>query len=156
MSENSIISERVRGIVRTSRGGLLLIKRFRPASSAYWVFPGGGVEATDASRVSALHREILEELGCDAKIGKLVFVLNRDENPAQRSREFFYLVSIDKHDATRRTGPEFLDAASGQYVYDEFEPSDNAFDARDIKPDVVGTWLRENWRHLDSLPSIDV
>jgi len=153
MTTDHNTSERVRGIVRTAEGHLLLIKRIRPGVAPYWVFPGGGVEPTDESREGALRREIREELGCDAIVDKLVFVLTREaSDSAQQSRELFYLAQVGRYDASLRSGPEFLSASSGEYIYDNFELNDQELAARDIKPEELKEWLRAHWHHLDSMP----
>ncbi|WP_344592276.1 NUDIX domain-containing protein [Actinomadura vinacea] len=45
--------ERVRALLLTSTGTLLLIKRTKPGQTPYWVLPGGGVEADDSRGVAA-------------------------------------------------------------------------------------------------------
>jgi 8-oxo-dGTP diphosphatase len=62
----------VTGLIR--RQGKVLVGR-RPEGSALpdvWEFPGGKIEAQESPE-AALHRELKEELGIDAEIGKLQF-----------------------------------------------------------------------------------
>ncbi|MGH3631095.1 MAG: NUDIX domain-containing protein, partial [Sciscionella sp.] len=69
------MNERVRAILVTPTGTMLVIKRVRPGILPYWVLPGGGVEPSDASREAALHCEIHEELAGTAEIVSLLHVL---------------------------------------------------------------------------------
>ena len=59
----------VAGVIR--RDGLLLIAQRLPGDTlaGYWEFPGGKVER-DESLVDALRRELHEELGVEAEIGR--------------------------------------------------------------------------------------
>lgn len=154
MTSNNSVADRVRGIVFTVDGHLLLIKRIRPGVEPYWVFPGGGVEATDVSRVEALRREIREELGCDAVIGNLVYILTRNAGTSEASRELYFIVHIERHDLSQRNGPEFVSATSGEYVYDTFPLNDRALATRNIKPDAMKQFLLTNWRDFDALPAL--
>lgn len=144
--------DRVRGIVQTPDGRLALIKRVRSGTPEYWVFPGGGVEPTDADHVAALRREILEELGSNATIGKLVFVIEKDDQ--RKNRELFFLVTVNEYGVHRRTGPEFLDTTSGEYIIDRFLPSRAEITSRNIKPDIVKAWLIENIERLEDVPDL--
>jgi len=61
----------VAAVVR--RGDLLLVTRRadRPGSPGQWEFPGGKVEP-DEDEAGALRRELREELGCEATVGRLL------------------------------------------------------------------------------------
>ena len=62
----------VTGLIR--RQGKILVGR-RPEGGNLpdvWEFPGGKIEAKESPE-QALHRELQEELGIDAEIGKLQF-----------------------------------------------------------------------------------
>jgi 8-oxo-dGTP diphosphatase len=55
------------------RGDALLVTRRpdRPGHPGQWEFPGGKVEAGEAE-ADALGRELREELGCEAEVGRLL------------------------------------------------------------------------------------
>lgn len=61
----------VAAVVR--RGDELLVSRRpdRPGKPGQWEFPGGKVEAGEGEP-EALRRELAEELGCDAEVGRLL------------------------------------------------------------------------------------
>jgi 8-oxo-dGTP diphosphatase len=59
-------------IARDSRDRVFLLQHTRP-QGAYWVFPGGGVDAGETVE-EAVAREIMEELGVGCRIERLVAV----------------------------------------------------------------------------------
>lgn len=154
MSDETTVGERVRGVLITPAGRLLMIKRVRAGTAPYWVFPGGGVDADDENRESALLREAREETGGTAIIRKLLFILERDEGPAAGTRELFYLADIDSWAEGARGGPEFRTSDSGEYVCDEFPLSADEIESRDIKPDAMKRWLLERHAVLDAQPDL--
>lgn len=151
-----VTETRVRGVLRTPSGSLLLIKRTRPSTTAYWVFPGGGVEEEDASFEDALRREVKEELAGTATVKKLVYVLERQKSPDVTERELYYLADVDRWSEDDRSGPEFAveNAAAGRYEYDEVPLTPAELNARDIKPDAVREFLVEHCDNLASLPDL--
>lgn len=130
--------ERVRAVLVTPAGTLLLIKRVRPGMPPYWVFPGGGVEPTDDTLEAALHREIQEELAGHATIVKPIHVIERDGE-----REHFYLATIDGWSFDDRSGPEFSEAGRGEYYLDEVPLTVEAIDDLNLKPDDAAAVLRD-------------
>ena len=50
---------------------VLIIKEHHADGSAFWTLPGGGIEENE-SRSAALHRELAEELRCQATLGDQV------------------------------------------------------------------------------------
>ncbi|GAB2908649.1 hypothetical protein GCM10022245_50250 [Streptomyces mayteni] len=92
---------------------LVVIKRVRPGQEPYWITPGGGVEPEDATVVSALHREVLEELG--AKVTDVVpaFVDTvrhvpepGEDTPRGLKVQHFFVCRLASMDPALRHGPE--------------------------------------------------
>jgi len=145
---------RVRALLRTPSGGLLLIRRTRPGAPPYWVFPGGGVEATDSSLQDALVREVFEELAGTAVVGRLVYILERSVGPGRVERELYFLATIDRWSASERTGPEFARPGSGSYDCDEVPLTRAEVESRQIKPVQVAQFLLAHCEALDELPAL--
>ena len=59
-------------LVRNERGALLLVK---PNYKDGWILPGGTVEAGEAPK-PACTRELVEELGLELELGRLVFIFH--------------------------------------------------------------------------------
>ncbi|WP_345038025.1 NUDIX hydrolase [Streptomyces sannanensis] len=97
---------------------LILIKRTKPGMAPYWITPGGGVEAEDATVTDALHREVDEELG--AKITDVVpCFVDTVEHIAGGGVtgvkvQHFFICRLASMDASRRHGPE-VEEPSGEY-----------------------------------------
>lgn len=98
---------------------LILIKRTKPGVDPYWVTPGGGVEAGDATVVDALHREVAEELG--AKVSHVVpcFVdtvehIGTDGGATGVKVQHFFLCRLESMDLSLRHGPE-VEEPCGEY-----------------------------------------
>ena len=153
MGDGKTMGERVRGVLITPAGRLLMIRRVRAGTPPYWAFPGGGVEADDENRESALLREVREETGGTASIRKLLLILERDGQPAG-TRDFFYLADVDSWDERARSGPEFLNSGSGEYFLDELTLSEDEIESRGITPDAMKRWLLDHHAGLDALPDL--
>ena len=78
---------RVRAII-IENGRLLLIRR-QKGGEQYWVFPGGGVETSDASLTAALQREALEELGLELEVGEQIVQIPSNDAAATEPQSFF-------------------------------------------------------------------
>lgn len=131
------MQQRVRAILITADGALLVIKRERPGIPAYWVLPGGGVEPGDASLEAALHREIWEELAGRAEIDCLLHTL---ETPQER--QHCYLARIQSWDFARRTGPEFSRQDRGRYTLEEIPLTPQGLERIDLKPGEIAQEIR--------------
>ncbi len=90
---------RVRAIIR--RGDeLLLVKHKNAQGLPYgtWVLPGGGIEEGE-SLVEALKREMIEEIGVEPDIGKLLFVHQFQVDNVFQGPEFLFMVkNFDDYD----------------------------------------------------------
>jgi 8-oxo-dGTP pyrophosphatase MutT (NUDIX family) len=133
--------ERVRGILLTQNGTLLLIKRVKPGSNTpYWVAPGGGVEPIDRTLRAALMRELEEELGAQVEIVMHAFTL-RHEKGGKNLREYFYVCRLLRFDLKRRTGPEFNDPTRGEYLPDFIPLTESALRSINMKTPELTAWL---------------
>lgn len=139
--------ERVRGILLTGRGSLLLIKRLKPNKPAYWVAPGGGVEPHDLSHQSALHREVSEELGAVIEIIQRGFVLSHTK-ANKLLEEHFFICHLLSYDLSRRDGPEFADPIRGEYLPDEVRLDEAHLTPLNFKTPELLHWLVQ---HLPAL-----
>jgi 8-oxo-dGTP diphosphatase len=72
---------------------VLLIKRGHPPAEGRWSIPGGVVHLGE-SLETALHREVMEELGVEIRILKMGRVLDRIERDAQ-GKVFYHFVIVD-------------------------------------------------------------
>lgn len=129
--------ERVRAVLITPAGQLLLIRRTWPGATPYWVLPGGHVEPDDPSLRAALIREIREECGAEPQIMGLLRALS-DEHV----REHFYLARIQSWSEADRTGPEFDDPDRGEYRLEEVPFTVSALDAISLEPGQIAALLR--------------
>ncbi|MFJ5079472.1 NUDIX domain-containing protein [Streptomyces sp. NPDC088553] len=129
--------ERVRAVLVTPDDTMLVIRRTRPGIPEYWVLPGGGVEAGDASREAALHREIHEEIAGKADIIRLFHTMESDDE-----RQLFYLARIATWSFDDRTGPEFSAEGRGEYALEEIPLTVEGIDGIDLKPEEIARLLR--------------
>ena len=122
----------VRGIIFND-GKLLAVKHKKKDGSpaGFWAIPGGGLDPEE-SLESGLRREIYEELGINANVGRLLFIQQFTSTRADRDEEleFFFLIdnsqdfaSIDysstSHGMEELAACEFIDAAH-EYVLPRF------------------------------------
>jgi 8-oxo-dGTP pyrophosphatase MutT (NUDIX family) len=90
----SCVGIRVRALAITGEGKLVVIRRERAGRSTYRVFPGGGVQQTDNDEVSALKRELEEEISGVATVCQLVYSIDRPLNSREVERENFYVCQL--------------------------------------------------------------
>ncbi|MFC0042751.1 NUDIX hydrolase [Actinomadura rayongensis] len=133
---------RVRAVLLTPAGTLLLMKRLKPGQRPYWVVVGGGVEPNDASPEDALLREIREEVGGSATILRHLHTIDRGDE-----RQDFYLAAIDTWSAADRTGPEFDRPDRGEYLLEEIPATTQALDALHLLPEEFAVTLRNAVEH---------
>jgi len=149
----SAINQRVRAILLTGDGSVLLIKRVKPdGSSPYWVAPGGGVEHSDIDLIATLERELYEELGAIATVLATAFVLEH-RKAGKQLEEHFFVCLLQDLDLSKRYGPEFGDPSRGAFL-PEFIPLDPAqLGALYFMTPELHDWMI---RHLDYLRSIQL
>jgi len=146
--------ERVRAVLVTPGGCLLVIRRDRPGRATYWVLPGGHVDPGDQSVEAALSREIREEIGDEADITGLLQVL---DSGAGGERQYFYLGRITSWDSAARTGPEFSEPGHGTYPLEQIQLTAAGLGAIDLQPPAVAGLLRDaiaEGRDLFTLPDL--
>ena len=121
----------VRAVLFDDRGEIVLMKRTKPGRSLYWTTIGGGVEPDDASRESALHREVMEEAGARIVVGPQVFL---SSGPSGRGIDIahYFLCRMISADPALRSGPEFADPSRGGYDVDHLRP--DQLTTLDLKP----------------------
>jgi ADP-ribose pyrophosphatase YjhB (NUDIX family) len=140
-----LINHRVRALLLTPRRTLLLIKRVRAEIPPYYVAPGGGVEATDASWEAALHREMAEELGGQVEIVREVWTTEHPGDDAGWTvRHHYYICRLLRYDLALRTGPEFSDPTRGQYIPEEFALDGAALSRVPSRPPELAVFLAAN------------
>lgn len=92
----------VRGIIFKD-GKLLAVKHKRKHGTAadFWAIPGGGLDPGEALE-PGLQREIYEELGIHATVGRLLFIQQFSSTRADcdEELEFFFLIENSKDFAT--------------------------------------------------------
>lgn len=150
-SEGIPLNRRVRAILLTENNQLMFIKRIKPNNhDPYWVAPGGGVEDEDTNLLDALHRELGEELGATVDVIKHGFVL-RHRKAEKNLEEHFFICRLVDYDLSQRSGPEFDDPKSGEYIPHAIELTKDAIDAINIKTTELHDWLVKHLPHLRTL-----
>lgn len=129
---------RVRAILCTGTGDILLIKRIRPGRETYWVAPGGGIDTQDRTPEDALIRELLEELGATAQIEHPAFTLTDGE-----MHQLFYVCRLLTMNLHLRHGPEVDDPARGTYIPTEIPLTRTAIMRTNIQPPALRDYLLE-------------
>lgn len=84
------------------KDGKLLASKFHSegGESAYWATPGGGLDPHE-SLEQGLARELLEETGVKAKVGRLLFIQQFRSSRAHRDEElefFFHVTNPEAFD----------------------------------------------------------
>ncbi|MFE2914083.1 NUDIX domain-containing protein [Kitasatospora indigofera] len=124
------MKERVRAILFTDAGTMLVITRIRPGIPPYQVLVGGGVEDDDTDLEAALLREIREEIAGEATGLRPFRQLTTDKGEV----EHFYTARIATWNFDNRTGPEFQRDDRGEYLLEEVPLTTEAVDALNLMP----------------------
>ena len=124
------MKERVRAVLFTDAGTMLVINRIRPGIPPYQVLVGGGVEDEDAGLEAALLREIREEIAGEATDLRPFHQLTNDKGEV----EHFYTAQIVTWNFDNRTGPEFQRDDRGEYLIEEVPLTTEAIDALNLMP----------------------
>jgi ADP-ribose pyrophosphatase YjhB (NUDIX family) len=114
----------------------------RSAWDSYWALPGGAIESGEMSDRAAV-REIVEEVGAEARIVRLLWVVeNHFEDRGRLFQEigFYYLAEL---------GAAAAAVQSGEFVGGEPEIFLRWFDLNDLdRVDVRPSFLRTGLRNL--------
>ncbi|MFE4975663.1 NUDIX domain-containing protein [Kitasatospora sp. NPDC056651] len=137
------MKQRVRAVLLTGHGTMLVIDRIRPGIAPYQVLVGGGVEDDDPGLEAALLREIREEIAGEATDLRLFHQLENDKDET----EHFYTARITTWDFSNRSGPEFQRTDRGEYLLREVPVTADAVGALNLLPpqikdallDAIGT-----------------
>ncbi|MER5356197.1 NUDIX domain-containing protein [Kitasatospora sp. NPDC002551] len=124
------MKERVRAILLTATGTMLVINRIRPGSPPYQVLVGGGVEPKDATLEAALLREVREEIAGEAVDLRPFCQLENDKGET----EHFYLARLVQWNFDDRTGPEFTRDDRGEYLLEEVPLTVEAIGTLNLMP----------------------
>jgi 8-oxo-dGTP pyrophosphatase MutT (NUDIX family) len=106
---------RVRAVLLTGHGSIIVLGRHRPGRAPYRVLPGGAVEATDPSTEAALARELREELGAQAVIGPRLATITAAMPDGTTAIQHLHLAHLVALDPSQATAPEYADPATGTY-----------------------------------------
>ncbi|MET9611664.1 NUDIX domain-containing protein [Kitasatospora indigofera] len=124
------MKERVRAVLFTDAGTILVINRTRPGIPPYQVLVGGAVEDEDAGLEAALLREIRKEIAGEATDLRPFHQLTNDKGEV----EYFYTARIVTWNFDNRTGPEFQRDDRGEYLLEEVPLTTEAVDALNLMP----------------------
>lgn len=127
------MKQRVRAVLLTDHGTMLVINRIRPGIPPYQVLVGGGVEPEDAGLEAALLREVREEIAGEVADLRPFCLPENDKGEA----EYFYTAQILSWNFDDRTGPEFQRDDRGEYLLEEVPLTIEAIGALNLMPPQV-------------------
>jgi ADP-ribose pyrophosphatase YjhB (NUDIX family) len=98
-------------------GGKYLLVRQKSSNGAFWCLPGGGIEAGE-DIISALERELIEEVGVKPVVGNLLFVHQIKDTKGYSLPGFYFHVS---------NGKDYLHVDTSATTHGELELLEVAF-----------------------------
>ena len=113
-SARPVVRRSARALLIDEKQCLVLIERTKPAQPVYWTTPGGGVEDGE-SAVTAVERELSEELGATATVGRRVLLVSTEAEGGVAEQEVF-LARLRTMREQDRTGAEWNDPSRGGYA----------------------------------------
>ena len=96
--------ERVRAVI-IKDGDLILIRMKHETIGEYWILPGGGVEKGE-TRIAALRRECMEEMGVEVSVSDEIGHYELDE-PDMVQSCYLYTAHVVKGTPGVGVGPEY-------------------------------------------------
>ncbi|MBD1559294.1 NUDIX domain-containing protein [Vibrio sp. S9_S30] len=94
----------------------ILMVKVKDHTGVYWIPPGGGMEAGDASTKDTLRREFLEETNLHVEVGNLLCVREfQERHPPRYHAEFFYLIDSYKGEPSKEN---LLGLNDQEYIQD--------------------------------------
>lgn len=130
------VVQRVRALLITSAGKLLVIRHTKPGQPVYWEIPGGGIEPSDSSIEDAILREVAEETGGQAHLHRLVHIAT-----VAGASHATFLGRIPHWDPELRSGPELADPARGSYDLEELDLDPATLADGRLWPVPTAAWL---------------
>ncbi len=112
-----ISGKAVRAVIILENNHIILIKRNRDGNQ-YYTIPGGHIEPTDKTPITALKREIREELSIEIEVKTHLFddFMKSWKRPGTYKQDSFYLCKYISGEIKIGTGEEFQDKSMGEYA----------------------------------------
>lgn len=103
---------RAAAIILDAEQRLLLVREYDAARDlTFWVPPGGGLEAQDASIIACLRREVREETGLTIDVGRLIYLREFVEHSGQVHHvELFFAAWVAEIGSGAPSPPTITDA----------------------------------------------
>lgn len=120
-----------------------MIKRTKADQAPYWTAPGGGVDDADQTLESALRRELTEELGADVA-GVSRVLLCGPPSDAGSAVQYFFVARLLKLGELFRNGPEFTNAAQGEYALDRVSLLGDDWESINLQPATLKEFILAN------------
>jgi 8-oxo-dGTP pyrophosphatase MutT (NUDIX family) len=147
---------RVRAVAITDDGKLVVIRRERAGRPIYRVFPGGGMQPADQNAVSALVRELEEEISAEVTVGQPVLLIESTSSSNVPTREFFFVCRLHSYSSNGGRGAEWNDALpDNRYFVEAIEMDDASLRGADLVPAELVELIIATSDPF-ALPSIDV
>ena len=139
------------------RDGHVLLQRMM--TGAYWFLPGGRVELTEPSAIT-LARELEEELGVEAEVGRLCFVVEaffKDEGRRIHELATYYAVVLPETFPFRTDGEVCFECEDGgQRMHFKWVPvSAAALAGADFQPAVLRDRLAQLPTGIEHIVAIE-
>jgi 8-oxo-dGTP pyrophosphatase MutT (NUDIX family) len=146
---------RVRAAAITDDGKLVVIRRERSGRLGYRVFPGGGMQPTDRDEVSALVRELAEEIAAVVTVGRPVYSIDSTSESNEPRRDIFFVCRLHSYSTSGGRGPEWEDLdPDNRYFVESIEMDEASLRSADLVPHEFVDILIAAGDPFD-LPSID-